>query len=55
VERGGRKSRRVKREWRTVDSRLPFYNKYSALSSRVMNKELIDNNTEGVRDLRRTL
>ena len=32
-KRGG-----VKREWRTVGSRLPSNNKYSALSSRVMNK-----------------
>ena len=55
VERGGRKSRGVKRERRTVDSRLPSYNKYSALSSRVMNKGLVDNNTEGIRDLRHTL
>jgi len=55
VERGERKSRGVKREWRTVDSRLPSYNKYSALSSRVMNKGLVDDNTEGVRDLRCTL
>ena len=51
----GRKDRGVKREWRTIDSCLPFYNKYSALSSKVMNKGLVNNNTEGVRDLRRML
>jgi len=45
----------VKREWRTVGSRLPSYNKYSALSSRIMNKGLADDNTEGTRDLRRTM
>jgi len=55
VEREGRKSRGVKRERRTVNSCLPSYNKYSALSSRVMNKRLIDDNTEGVRDLRHIL
>ena len=55
VGKGGRKSGGVKREWRTVGSRLPSYNKYSALSSRVMNKGLVSDNTEGVRDLRRTL
>ena len=55
MERGRRKNGRVKRERRTIDSRLPSYNKYSALSSRVMNKGLVNDNTEGVRDLRRTL
>ena len=46
---------RVKREWRTVGSHLPSNNKYSALSSKVMNKGLADKNTEGTRDLRRTI
>ena len=45
----------VKRKWRSVGSRLPFYNRYSALSDRVMNKGLASDDTEGVRDLRRTL
>ena len=45
----------VKRKWRSVGSRLPSYNKYSVLSNRVMNKGLASDNTEGVRDLRRTL
>jgi len=39
-------------EWRTVGSHLFSYNKYSALSSRVMNKGPVNDNTEGVRDLR---
>ena len=50
-----RKSGGVKREWRTVSSCLPSYNKYSVLSNRVMNKGLASDNTEGVRDLRRIL
>ena len=45
----------VKRQWRSVGSHLPSYSKYSALSNRVMNKELTFDNTEGVRELRRTL
>jgi len=45
----------VKREWRTVGSRLLSYNKYSALSSRIMNKGLAGDNTEGTRDLRHTM
>ena len=45
----------VKIEWRTVGSHLPSYNKYSALSNRVMNKRLVNDNTEGIRDLRCTL
>jgi len=49
-----RKDGGVKREWRTVGSHLSSYNKYNALSNRVMNKGLV-NNTEGVRDLRCTL
>ena len=52
---GERKSGGVKREWRSVSSHLPSYNKYSVLSNRVMNKGLASDNTEGVRDLRRTL
>ena len=55
MERGRRKNRGVKREWRTVDSCLPSYNKYSALSSRVMNKGLVNDNTKGVKDLRHIL
>ena len=55
MERKRRKNEGVKREWRTVDSHLPSYNKYSALSSRVMNKGLVNDNTEGIRDLRHTL
>jgi len=49
-KRGG-----VKREWRAVGSCLPSYNKYSALSSRIMNKGLAGDNTEGTRDLRCTM
>ena len=49
-KRGG-----VKRGRRTVGSRLPSCNKYSILSSRIMNKGLADDNTEGTRDLRRTM
>ena len=48
---GGRKGRGVKREWRSVGSHLPSYNKYSALLNRVMNKGLVFDNTKGVRDL----
>ena len=55
MEKGRRKNGGVKREQRTVDSCLLSYNKYSALSSRVMNKGLVNDNTEGVRDLRCTL
>ena len=51
----GRKDRGVKREWRSVGSRLPSYNKYTVLSNRVMNKGLASDNTEGVRDLRCTV
>jgi len=49
-KRGG-----VKREWRTIGSHLPSYNKYSALSSRIMNKGLASDNTERTRDLRHTI
>jgi len=45
----------VKREWRTVGFYLLSYNKYSALSSRTINKGLADDNTEGTRDLRHTM
>ena len=45
----------VEREWKTVGSHLPSYNKYSALSSRIMNKGLAGDNTEGTRDLRHTM
>ena len=51
----GRGREGVKRQWRSVGSHLPSYNKYSVLSNRVMNKGLASDSTEGVRDLRRTL
>jgi len=45
----------VKREQRTVGSCLPSNNKYSALPTRIMNKGLSEDNTEGTRDLRCTM